>query len=107
METLEIGIFYFTEPHRNVIFSIFLGFLVFISPASYTTKHWSKRGAALSQTVNLHQQHLKFLVAEVFKDTFQWYSKLEVKPRVYVIFLYKEIPHNLKRVQVLSLPPAR
>ena len=38
----------------------------------------------LSETVSIHQRHLRFLVTEVYK-----------------------LAHNLKNGQVLSLPPAR
>ena len=45
----------------------------------------------LSETVSIHQRHLRFLVTEVYKST----------------FYLKEIPYNLRKGQVLSLPPAR
>ena len=57
----------------------------------------------LNETVSVHQRHLRFLVTEVYKSTSY------LNPKFYVLFLYscKEIPYNLRKGQVLSLPPVR
>ena len=55
----------------------------------------------LSETVSIHQRHLRFLVTEVYK------SISYLNPKFMCSFTNKEIPHNLRKGQVLSLPPAR
>ena len=54
----------------------------------------------LSETVSIHQRHLRFLVTKVYKST----SYLNPKCS---FFTHKEIPYNLRKGQVLSLPPSR
>ena len=56
----------------------------------------------LSETVSIHQQHLRLLVTEVYKPTSYLNSK-----DMCSFFTHKEIPYNLRKGQVLSLPPAR
>ena len=56
----------------------------------------------LSETVSIHQRHLRFLVTEVYKSTSY------LKPKfMSSFFTHKEIPYNLRKGQVLSLPLAR
>ena len=56
----------------------------------------------LSETVSIHQRHLRFLVTDVQKSTSYLNPKF-MSP----FFTHKEIPYNLRKSQVLSLPPAR
>ena len=56
----------------------------------------------LSETVSIHQRHLRFLVTEVYKST----SYLNPKGTG-SFFTHKEVSYNLRKGQVLSLPPAR
>ena len=56
----------------------------------------------LRETVSIHQRHLRFLVTEVYKSTSYLNSKFMCS-----FFTHKEIPYNLRKGQVLSLPPAR
>ena len=56
----------------------------------------------LSETVSIRQRHLRFLVTEVYKSTSYLNSKFMCS-----FFTHKEIPYNLRKGQVLSLPPAR
>ena len=56
----------------------------------------------LSETVSIHQRHLRFLVTEVHKSTSYLNPKFMCS-----FFTHKEIPYNLRKGQVLSLPPAR
>ena len=56
----------------------------------------------LSETVSIHQRHLRFLVSEVYKSTSYLNPKFMCS-----FFTHKEIPYNLSKGQVLSLPPAR
>ena len=56
----------------------------------------------LSETVSIHQRHLRFLVTEVYKSTSYLNPKFMCS-----FFTHKEIPYNLRKGQVLSLPPAR
>ena len=53
----------------------------------------------LSKSVTIHQQHLRFLAAEIYKIT----SFLNPK-FMSSLFTHKEIPYNLRKGQVLSLP---
>ena len=55
-----------------------------------------------SETVSTHQRHLRFLVNEVYKSTS--YLNPEF---ICCFFTHKESPYNLRKGQVLSLPPAR
>ena len=55
----------------------------------------------LSETVSINQQHLRFLVTEVYKST----SYLN-PGFIWFFFFHKEIPYNQRKGQVLSLPPA-
>ena len=68
----------------------------------YQSNKTYKELLELSETVSIHQQHLRFLVTEVYKST----SYLNLK-FVCSFFTHKEIPYNLRKGQVLSLPPAR
>ena len=89
LRKLENWYLFLIKPYCNVIVSFFLRyFLVFRSSTSYTTKHWSKIGTALNQTVNLQQQHLQFSVTEVFKDASRKYSKLRLNLQFKWFFLY-------------------
>ena len=56
----------------------------------------------LSRTVSIHQWHLRFLFTEVYKSTSYLNPKFMCS-----FFTHKEIPYNLRKGQVLSLPPAR
>ena len=56
----------------------------------------------LSETVSIHQRHLRFLVTEVYKSTSYLNPKFMCS-----FFTHKEIPYNLRKGQLLSLPPAR
>ena len=56
----------------------------------------------LSETISIHQRHSRFLVIEVCKSTSYLNPKFMCS-----FFTHKEIPHNLRKGQVLSLPPAR
>ena len=56
----------------------------------------------LSNSVSLHQRHLRFLLTEIYKSTgtlnpqFMW-----------SYFKYRKVPYNLRRGPVLFIPPAR
>ena len=56
----------------------------------------------LSEIVSIHQWHLKSLVSEVYQSTSYFNPKVMCS-----FFTHKEIPYNLRKGQVLSLPPAR
>ena len=56
----------------------------------------------LSETVSLHQRHLRFLVTEVYKSTSYLNPEFMCS-----FFTHKEIPYNLRKGQVHSLPPTR
>ena len=56
----------------------------------------------LSESVTIHQRHVRFLVTEVDKSTSYLNPKFMCS-----FFTDKEIPYNLRKGQVLSLPPAR
>ena len=56
----------------------------------------------LSETVSIHQRHLRFLVTEVYKSTSYLNHKFMCS-----FFTHEEIPFNLRKGQVLSLPPVR
>ena len=56
----------------------------------------------LSETVSLHQRHLRFLVTEVYKSTSYLNPEFMCS-----FFTHKEIPYKLRKGQVHSLPPAR
>ena len=55
-----------------------------------------------SETVSIHQRHLRFFVAEVYKSTSDLNPKLMCS-----FFTDKQIPYNLRKGQVLSLPLER
>ena len=56
----------------------------------------------LRETVSTHQRHLRFLLTEVCK------SASYLNPTFMRSFItHKEIPYNLRKDQVVSLPPAR
>ena len=55
----------------------------------------------LREAVSIHQRHLRFLVTEVYKSTSYLNSKF-----MWSFFTHKKIPYNLRKSQVLSLPPA-
>ena len=56
----------------------------------------------LSETDNIHQRHLRFFIVEVYKSTS--YLNLTF---ISSFFTHKGILYNLRKGQVLSLPPAR
>ena len=56
----------------------------------------------LSETVNIHQRLLRFLVTEVYKSTSYLNTKFMCS-----FFTHKEIPYNLRKAEVLSLPPGK
>ena len=56
----------------------------------------------LSETVSTQQRHLRSLVTEICKSTSYLNPKFMSS-----FFTHKEIPYNLRKGQVLSLPPAR
>ena len=58
--------------------------------------------SCLRETVSIHQRRLRFLVTEVYQST----SYLNPKFMSF-LFTHKDIPYNLRKGQVLSLPPAR
>ena len=56
----------------------------------------------LSNSVSLHQRHLRFLLMEIYKSTGT------LKPHfMWSYFKYRKVPHNLRRGPVLFIPPAR
>ena len=55
-----------------------------------------------SETVSIHQRHLRFFVAEVYKSTSDLNPKLMCS-----FFTDKQIPYTLRKGQVLSLPLKR
>ena len=56
----------------------------------------------LSETVSIHQRHLKFLINEIYKST------LYLNPKfMSSFFTHKEISYNLSKSQMFSLPPVR
>ena len=55
-----------------------------------------------SETVSIHQQHLRFFLTEFYKSTSYLSPKCMCS-----FFTHKEVPYNLRKGQVLSLPPAR
>ena len=56
----------------------------------------------LSETVSIHQRHLRFLVTEVYKSISCINSKFMCS-----FFTHEKSPYNLRKGQMLSLPPAR
>ena len=56
----------------------------------------------LSNSVSLHQRHLRFLFTEIYRSTgtlnpqFMW-----------SYFKYRKVPYNLRRSPVLFIPPAK
>ena len=56
----------------------------------------------LSETVSIHQRHLRFLVTEVYKSTSYLKTKFMCS-----FFTHEEISYYLNKDQVISLPPAR
>ena len=56
----------------------------------------------LIETVSIHQQQLRFLVTEGYESNYYLYPKFLCS-----FFTHKEIPYNLRKGQLLSLPPAR
>ena len=56
----------------------------------------------LNETVSIHQRQLRFLVTKVYKSTSCLNPKFMCS-----FFTHKEIPYNLRKSQVLSLPLAR
>ena len=70
--------------------------------AIYQSNNTYEELLELSETVSIHQRHLRFLVTEVYKSTSYLNPKFMCS-----FFTHKEIPYNLRKGQVLSLPPAR
>ena len=68
----------------------------------YQSNKTYKELLELSETVSIHQRHLRFLVTEVYKSTSYLNPKFMCS-----FFAHKETPYNLRKGQVLSLPPAR
>ena len=57
---------------------------------------------AQSDTVSIYERRLRFLITEVYKST------SDLKPKFMCsFFTHKEISYNLRKGQVLSLPPER
>ena len=56
----------------------------------------------LSETVSIHERRLIYLVTEVYKSTSYLNPKFMCS-----FFTHKEIPYNLRKGQLLLLPPAR
>ena len=56
----------------------------------------------LSNSVSLHQQHLRFLLAEIYKST----GTLNLQ-FMWSYFKYRKVPYNLRRGAVPFIPPAR
>ena len=56
----------------------------------------------LSNSVSLHQRHLRFLLTEIYK------SIGALNPQfMWLYFKYREVPYNVRRGPVLFIPPAR
>ena len=56
----------------------------------------------LSNSVALHQRHLRFLLTEIYKSTGT------LKPQfMWSYFKYRKVPYNLRRFPALFIPPAR
>ena len=56
----------------------------------------------LSNSVSLHQRHLRFLLTEIYKST------CTLNPQfMWSYFKYRKVPYNLRRGPVLFIPPAR
>ena len=56
----------------------------------------------LSDSVSIHQRHLRFLVTDVYRSISYLNPKFMSS-----FFTHEEISYNLRKGQVLSLPPAR
>ena len=69
---------------------------------TYQSNNTYKELLELKETVSIHQRHLRFLVTEVYKSTSYLNPKFMCS-----FFTHKEIPYNLGKGQVFSLPPAR
>ena len=70
--------------------------IIFHSDASYDDL------LQLSNSMSLHQRHLKFLLTEIYKSTGT------LNPQVlWSYFRYRQVPYNLRLVPVLFIPPAR
>ena len=68
----------------------------------YQSNETYKELLELSETVSIHQGHLRFLVTEVYKITSYLSSKFMCS-----LFLHKKRSYNIMKVQVLLSPPAR
>ena len=56
----------------------------------------------LSNSVSLHQRHLRFLLTEIYK------SIGALNPQfMWLYFKYREVPYNVRRGPVLFIPPAK
>ena len=56
----------------------------------------------LSNSVSLYQQHLRFLLTEIYKTT------RTLSPQfMWSYFKYREVPYNVRRGPVLFIPPPR
>ena len=52
-----------------------------------------------SNTVSVHQRHLRFLMIEIYK------SILQLNPQfMWSFFTHKDIPYNLRKIPILGLP---
>ena len=56
----------------------------------------------LSNSVSLHQQHLRFLLREIYKSTGNLNTQF-----MWSYFKYREVTYNLRWGPILFIPPAR
>ena len=83
--------FFLIKPHNFIVSFFFVIFQFLDLLFHIQPKNEVKYKLQMCQTISIYQQHLKFLVTEIFKSTsslnpqFKWSS-----------FTYKEIPHNLR-----------
>ena len=56
----------------------------------------------LSNSVSLHQRHLRFLLTEIYKSTGTLNPQF-----VWSYFKYRKVPYNLRRGPILFIPPAK
>ena len=56
----------------------------------------------LSNSVSLHQGHLRFLLTKIYKSTGTLNTQF-----LWSYFKYREVPYNLRWGPLLSIPPAK
>ena len=56
----------------------------------------------LSNSVSLHQRHLRFLLTKIYKSTGNLNPEF-----MWSYFKYRKVPYDLRRGPLLSIPPAR